>query len=213
MKFTVELNVGEAPDPEAVSQFLAWGARLDTGGAQLMIGEPLKQAAFEPEPEAEVEAEDKPESAAVATEGKRRPGRPRKVHPAPLAEPEPVPPTETAPPAPPPPPSAPPAGMALPPGIAMPGAAAPQVAAAVPSAPQATAMPQVPPAAAPEGGGVPLEVFREAYRQSHTAKPGAAFVLFKAQAWPDGTPKGTWFTAESVPPDQRERMMLEMSML
>lgn len=197
MKFTVELNVGDAPDPEALSQFLAWGARLDIGGAAPLVSEePVKSAAFEPEPEDRQETT----STAAPTEGRRKPGRPRKVPAPPQAEPESAPVAETAPP--PPPPPAPPAGMALPPGIAM------------PPAPQPTAMPQVAPAAAAEtGGGVPLEVFREAYRQSHTAKPGAAFVLFKAPAWPDGTPKGVWFTAESVPPDQRERMMMEMSML
>ncbi len=206
MKFTVELNVGDAPDPEALSQFLAWGARLDIPQMRkrLEIGDvaveaeggenDVKRTLTFSAPEAESEP-------APVVEGRRKPGRPRKVPAPPQAEPESAPVAETAPP-PPPPPPAPPAGMALPPGIAM------------PPAPQPTAMPQVVPAAAAEtGGDVPLEVFREAYRQSHTAKPGAAFVLFKAPAWPDGTPKGVWFTAESVPPDQRERMMMEMSML
>ena len=219
MKFTVELNVGEAPDPEAVSQFLAWGARLDTGGAQLMIGEPLKQAAFEPVTDL-IQGADWPEEpdavseiAAPVAGAKRKPGRPRKVAAPAAAEeaaspPLPFPPAAVVQPDPPPPPAV-PAGMALPPGITMPGGPAP---AAPVVQPQAAAMPVVPPAA--EGASAStLEDLREAFRQSNAARPGKAFVLLKASAWPDGTPKGPWFTVESIPAELRERAMYEMSLL
>ena len=224
MKFTVELEVGDAPDPQAVLQFLSWAHELDKGGVkfnhlQSFVAGGEIQGAESPAVTDLIQGADWPEEpdavseiAAPVAGAKRKPGRPRKTAAPAAAEeaaspPLPFPPAVVQPD--PPPPPAVPAGMALPPGITMPGGPAP-VAPVV--QPQAAAMPVVPPAA--EGASTStLEDLREAFRQSNAARPGKAFVLLKASAWPDGTPKGTWFTVESIPAELRERAMYEMSLL
>lgn len=98
-------------------------------------------------------------------------------------------------------------GIATPPGMQ---ASAPVVPlptpvtnAVPPVAPTPAAMPQSTVAATPPGDVVPLEVFREALRQSQSANPGKISLLMRQQTWPNGTPKAPCYTAESVPETDR----------
>lgn len=106
------------------------------------------------------------------------------------------------------------AGMALPPGAAHPAPLAP---VAVNPEPRATAaMPYVPtaPLADPRGAesAPSLEDFRACFAALNTQKAGAPFKVMQSGAWPtDNTPKARWFTAESVPATERERLMGEMA--
>lgn len=121
----------------------------------------------------------------------------------------------------------PPPGM-LPPGItsvqvvqptanpvaheaAAPQPPSPPAPPAPPVAPVQVAMPIVPPAPAEANGNgyMSLEDFREAIRSINDSSPGAPMKIMVATAYRDGTPKKMMFTVESVPPDQRYRIVSE----
>jgi hypothetical protein len=73
--------------------------------------------------------------------------------------------------------------------------------------PTPAALPTVPATAPTADGVVPLEVFKEAFRDCQTRSSGRAFVALKDTTWPDGSPKQGWFTAESVPPEFRVKLL------
>ncbi len=92
---------------------------------------------------------------------------------------------------------------AVPPGIAMPmGAVPPGVVH--PAMPAAVAAPAV--------NGVPsLDDLRECMLQANQKSPKVAFRIMNSRTWPDGSVKPTWYTADSVPPDMRERLIEEIT--
>jgi hypothetical protein len=110
---------------------------------------------------------------------------------------------------------APAGGVTLPPGVTLfqPPVQQVQQPAQQVQQPTPAAMPTVPPGGQPVAGVISLEDFRAAYQQINTAKPGKPFAVLKATAWPDGTPKPGWFTAEAVPAEFRERLLEVWSML
>ena len=98
-----------------------------------------------------------------------------------------------------------PPGIAdIPPGVAQlappPALSAPLPDTAVPSGP-----------ALESSAGLTLADVRECIAQINTARPGKPFRHMSATAWSDGTPKGKWFTVESIPSSDYDRLIREMT--
>jgi hypothetical protein len=99
------------------------------------------------------------------------------------------------------PPMAPPPGAAIPPGMNLSSGAVP---------PGITA-PAMPVAAIPESGNGPsLDDLRQCIMEVNQKNNKAAFKVLRSRTWSDGTEKDAWYTAESVPPHLRERVIDDM---
>lgn len=193
MQISLNLNLGQSPDPVALEQLFAWAAKLDVGYDTMQEREgPQAVTALEENKASHVDVVQQPAmpkpNGAAQPEPAPTPGRRGRRGASAAQQTEAI---ATA-------------GPAIPPGAAIPpGMEQPQV--------QQPAMPKPDMSLATgANGAATLEDLRACIFELQQKDPKSVFPIMRRKAWADGSEKPSWFTAEAVPADLRDRLIEEL---